>query len=105
MKSPAKKIIIAIICGSVLLNAGLSLAQTNYFFSTGNEIEICSSEDAESAERKREFWEKFRESVTPREKDPPETDTPKEVHPEEVNPKEVKPEKAKPEEVMTREVI
>lgn len=87
MKSPAKKLIIAMILGGVLLNAGLLFAQNIEAVPIENEIEICSAEDNESAERKREFWDKFRESVTPREKDPPPVaENPREVHPEEIHP-------------------
>ena len=107
MKSPAKKIITAIISGIVLLNAGLSFAQSNEIIFYHNE-ETTSASDKESAERKREFWEKFRQSVTPKPppaKAPPRPkDPPKEVKPEEKRPQEVKPEEVKPEKVETEKV-
>ena len=86
MKIPAKKIIVAIIFGGVLLNAGFSFAQSNEFiFDNQEKIYL---HDRERSERKREFWEKFRESVTPREKNPGKSDKPKEVHPKEIHPHE-----------------
>ena len=86
MKFPAKKIIIAIILGSVFLDAGFSFAQsTKIIFDNHEKIYL---HDKESSERKKEFWEKFRESVTPREKNPREADKPKEVHPKEIHPQE-----------------
>ena len=82
MKSPAKKILTIMILGTIFFNAGLSFAQND----TDAETEIYSAEDEEnaSAERKREFWEKLRESVEPREKPPEESENPREVHPQEV---------------------
>jgi len=86
VKFPAKKIIVAIILGGVLLDAGFSFAQsTEFIFDNRKKIYL---HDKESSERKREFWEKFRESVTPREKNPGEADKPKEVHPKEIHPQE-----------------
>ena len=87
MKIPAKKIIIAIIFGGVFLDAGFSFAQNNEIFYNA-ETKIYLSEDEDSAERKKEFWEKFRETVKPREKNPREEEHPREVHPEEVRPEE-----------------
>ena len=88
MKFPAKKIIVAIIFGGVLLDAGFSFAQnTAFIFDNHKKIYL---HDKESSERKKEFWEKFRESVTPREKNPDEADKPKEVHPREIHPHEIK---------------
>lgn len=88
MKFPAKKIIAAMIFGGVLLDAGFSFAQNAEIIF--NHEKIYLSEEQESSERKREFWEKFRESVTPREKNPGEADKPKEVHPREIHPQEIK---------------
>lgn len=87
MKIPAKKIITAIIFGAVMFNAGFSFAKNN---DTTNENFIYFSEehDHDREERKREFWEKFRESVKPREKPPSESNKPREVHPREVHPRE-----------------
>ena len=90
MKSPAKKIIMAIIFGAIFLDAGLLFAQNEEEVRTDDEVKIYASEDEESAERRKEFWDKLRESVTPREKEPP-----KEVRPNEVKPKEKKPKEAK----------
>ncbi|MBQ7706074.1 MAG: hypothetical protein IJT73_11745 [Selenomonadaceae bacterium] len=88
MKIPAKKIVVAILLGGVFLNAGFSFAQIK------EPQKIYLSEDEGSEERKREFWEKFRESVTPREKNPPREERPKEVHPREEKPREVHPREA-----------
>ena len=88
MKFPAKKIITAIIIGGIFFNAGLSFAQSNKFISVKH-TKIFLSEDEESSERKREFWEKFRESVKPREKPPRESQKPREVHPREIHPREI----------------
>ena len=87
MKNPAKKISAVIILGAVLLDAGFSFAQNNETF-YNDETKIYLSEDEDSAERKKEFWEKFRETVKPREKNPREEEHPREVHPEEVRPEE-----------------
>lgn len=89
MKISAKKIVTAIIVGGIFLNAGLSFAKSHEFISV-NHAKIFLSEDEESSERRREFWEKFRESVTPREK-PPHEERPREIHPHEEHPREVKP--------------
>ncbi len=88
MKNPAGKLISAIILGTVFFNAGFSFAQNKEIIST-DETKIYFSEDENSAERKREFWEKFRESVKPREEKPHEEERPREVHPHEVKPHEV----------------
>lgn len=85
MKIPAKKIIVATIFGAVILNAGFSFAKNN---EPANENLIYFSEEHDSEERKREFWEKFRESVKPRQKHPSESNKPREVHPREVHPRE-----------------
>lgn len=85
MKSPAKKIITSLILGTVLFNAGLLFAKDSENICNDNEIKTYASEEDER--RREEFWNKFRESVTPREKEPP-----KEVHPRETPPKEVHPE-------------
>ncbi len=87
MKIPAKKIFVATVLGAVILNAGFSFAQNNEHIHKNENI-IYLSEDEDSAERKREFWEKFRESVKPREEHPSEAEKPREVHPREVHPHE-----------------
>lgn len=84
MKNPAKKISAAIILGATLLDARFSFAQNNEIF-YNSETKIYLSEEDDSADRKKEFWEKFRETVKPREKNP------REVHPEEIHPEEVHP--------------
>lgn len=89
MKISAEKIITAIIIGGIFFNAGLSFAKSNEIISV-NHTKIYFSEDEESAERKREFWEKFRESVKPRE-NPPHEERPREVHPREEHPREIHP--------------
>lgn len=86
MKSPAKKIVIAIISGALFLNAGLLFAKSHEVIYCQQENNLQANEDGESSERRQEFWKKFRESVKPREKKPP-----KEVHPNEVKNKETVP--------------
>ena len=88
MKISAKKIITAIIVGGIFFTAGLSFAKCHEIISV-HHTKIYFSEDEESSERKREFWEKFRESVKPREKHPHE-ERPREEHPREVHPHEVR---------------
>lgn len=84
MKSPAKKITTAIISGILLINAGLSFAKNQDVIFYNQETKVQTNEDEGSTERRQEFWEKFRESVKPREKDPPREVKPDEVHNEEV---------------------
>lgn len=86
MKFPAKKIITATIFGAIILNAGFSFAQNK---EPHEKILTYFSERHDSEERKREFWEKFRESVKPREKPPSESNRPREVHPREVHPRRI----------------
>jgi hypothetical protein len=86
MKSPAKKIITATIFGALFLNAGFSFAKSHEVTFYNQEVQFSENED--STERRQEFWEKFRESVTPREKDPPREVKPDEIHNEEVDKKE-----------------
>ena len=88
MKISAKKIITAIIVGGIFFTAGLSFAKSHEIISV-NHTKIYFSEDEESSERKREFWEKFRESVKPREKHPHE-EHPREERPREIHPHEIK---------------
>lgn len=86
MKSPAKKIIISIIFGTMFLNAGLLSAQINEVIGYHHENNSThANEDKVRSERRHEFWEKFRKSVVPRKARPP-----KEVHPDEVHNSEVK---------------
>ena len=89
MKSPAKKIITAIISGTLLLNAGLLFAKTPEIILYHHGENSHDDEDKESEERRHEFWEKFRESVKPREKEPPKEVQPEEVEPEEEKQKEI----------------
>ena len=89
MKNPARKMTFAIILGFVLFDAGFSFAQNNSII-CNDEIIIYASEDEHSEERRREFWEKFRETVKPREKPPNESERPHEVHPREIHPHESK---------------
>lgn len=94
MKIPAKKIIIAIFLGALIFNAGFSFAKTNEIVYPNKNF-IYLSEDEASEERRREFWEKFRETVKPREKNPPPAaEKPREVRPREVYPREVQPQEA-----------
>lgn len=86
MKNPARKITFAIILGFLLFDAGFSFAQNNPII-CNDKIIIYASEDNDSEQRKREFWEKFRETVKPREP-PHEAEHPREVHPREVHPHE-----------------
>ena len=85
MKSPAKKITTAIISGILLINAGLSFAKSQDVIFYNQETKLQTNEDEGSTERRQEFWEKFRESVKPREKEPPREVKPDEVHNEEVS--------------------
>ena len=91
MQSPAKKIMTAIISGVLLINAGLSFAQSKEIIFNSQENVVQTSEDETSTEQRQEFWEKFRESVKPREKDPPreKNPAPEKDPPREVNPKEI----------------
>lgn len=99
MKSQLKKIVPAIIFSAVLFNGGFSFAQNNeiIFYHQENKIQLQS--DNESSERKREFWEKFRQSITPREKHPPREEKPREEKPREEKPREEKPREVQPSEV------
>ena len=91
MQSPAKKIMTAIISGTILINAGLSFAQSNEIIFYNQENVVQTSEEETNADRRQEFWEKFRESVTPREKDPPrEKESPREENPKEIQSEETK---------------
>lgn len=89
MKSPAKKITVAIISGILLINAGLSFAKSHEVIFQNPEIKLQTNEDEGSTERRQEFWEKFRESVTPREKEPPREVKPDEIHSKEITSAEV----------------
>ena len=105
MKSPLKKIVTAIIFSAVLFNGGFSFAQNNEMIFYHQEDKIQLHSDNESSERKREFWEKFRQSVTPREKPPPaKAPPPREVKPREEKPREEKPREEKPREVQPSKV-
>ena len=84
MKSPAKKIITAVISGTLLINAGLSFAKSHEVIFLNQETKLQTNEDEGNTDRRQEFWEKFRESVTPREKEPPREVKPDEIHNEEV---------------------
>lgn len=92
MKSPAKTIISAMIFGIVFLNAGLVFSKTNDIDSSISETIISANKDETVTEKRREFWEKFRESVKPREETPRESEKPQEIHPHEIHPEEEKPE-------------
>lgn len=102
MNRLAKNFISAALIGSALLVAGLSSASSSgvNHASIENTIdtqaEINLSEDSDHSSKREEFWEKFRQSVTPKEKDPEESPEPKEVRPKEVHPKEVHPKEVKP---------
>jgi hypothetical protein len=85
MKSPVKKLIIAMIFGTLFLNAGLLSAQSNEIICCHHENNSThANEDKERSERRQEFWEKFRKSVLPREAKPQ-----KEVHPNEIRNEEI----------------
>ena len=88
MKSRTKKILIAILFGSIFLNSGFLFAKNHTEIHYDNHTKIFLS-DKNSEERKKEFWDKFRESVKPREKNPPEAEKPREVNPREVHPREI----------------
>lgn len=83
MKSRTKKILIAILFGSIFLNSGFLFAKNHSEPCHDNQTKIFL-DDKNSEERKKEFWDKFRESVKPREKNPPEAEKPREVHPREI---------------------
>lgn len=89
MKSPAKKITVAIISGILLINAGLSFAKSHEVIFQNPETKVQTNEDEGSTERRQEFWEKFRESVKPREKEPPREVKPDEIHSKEITSAEV----------------
>lgn len=103
MKKLVRNSIMAAILGCAFLSSGFLPVSTNNLDlkDTDKPIKIYLSETPASETERKEFWRKFRESVTPREKNPekyPEPPPaarykppPKEVHPQEVHPKEVHP--------------
>lgn len=70
MKSAAKKFITAMIFGTFILNAGFSSAQDNKVIFYQQKAEVQPQPDNKNSDRKKEFWDKFRQSVTPREEKP-----------------------------------
>ncbi len=88
MKRLARILIPAVLIASAILVAGHSSASSNN--SSDYLLEpVYLSESKGDADKRKEFWDKFRESVTPRENRPRESKSPREVKPREVHPKEV----------------
>ena len=88
MKRLARILIPAVLMASAILVAGHSSASSNNFSEHAFKP-VCLSEPKDDADRRRKFWDKFRESVTPRENKPEESKAPREVKPREVQPKEL----------------
>ncbi|MBO4400340.1 MAG: hypothetical protein J5809_00670 [Selenomonadaceae bacterium] len=90
MKRLARILIPALLMASAILAAGHSSASSNnlneYVFES-----VYLTDSKNDADKRKEFWDKFRESVTPREKKPGEAHSPREVKPREVHPREVRP--------------
>ena len=88
MKRLARILISAVLMASAILVAGHSSASSNnssdYVFEP-----VYLSESSDASNKRKEFWDKFRESVTPRENKPREKDSPREVKPREIQPKEI----------------
>lgn len=90
MKRLARILIPAVLMASAMLSAGQSSASGDNFSDYVPEPAQLS-EQRDDADKRREFWDKFRESVTPKENNPREKDSPREVQPREVHPREVQP--------------
>lgn len=87
MKRLARILITAVLMTSAILVAGHSSASSNnYVFES-----VYLTENKDDADKRKEFWDKFRESVTPRENKPEESHSPREVKPREVHPHEIHP--------------
>lgn len=82
MKRLAKILIPAVLMASAILVAGHSSASSNNDCVFEPAVQL--SERKGDADKRKEFWDKFRESVTPRENKPRQQNSPREIPPKAV---------------------